>query len=166
MSSGRIWPYAIGISITMVFGFCVATIMVTQTANIQESDAYMTYYQEADANANELIKARIAFDSKYNIEYFVEHTAENAIELNYKLTDKMNNPVKNAAIMLAISRPETNEYNKKLENPKVQEGLYRFENLTFEKHGVWNIIAKIEIDQESRFFNIKTDTHTKRSFEF
>lgn len=166
MSSGRIWPYAIGISITMVFGFCVATIMVTQTANIQESDAYMTYYQEADANANELIEAQIEFDKKYNVEYFVEHKSDDAIELKYKLTDKMNNPIYNAKIVLATSRPETDEYNKRLENPKTNEGFYSFENMTFEKRGVWNIIAKIEIGQESRYFNIKTNTHTQESFEF
>lgn len=166
ISNGRIWPYAIGISITMVFGFCVATIMVTQTANIQESDAFMTYYQEADANANELIEAKIAFDKKYNIEYFVEYQENNAIELKYKITDKMNQSVENAKIVLAASRPETDLYNKKIDNPKSKEGLYSFDNLAFEKRGVWNIIAKIKIDNESRFFNIKTNTHTQESFEF
>jgi len=166
MSSGRIWPYAIGISITMVFGFCVATIMVTQTANIQESDAYMTYYQDADANANELIEAKIAFDKKYNVEYFVEHNADKSIELKYKLTDKMSKPVDNAAIVIATSRPETDEYNKRLDNPNVENGLYSFSNLSFEKIGVWNIVAKIEIDKESRFFNIKTNTQTQETFEF
>ena len=40
-SNGRVWPYIIGLSITLVFGFCVATIFVTSRADVQESDAYI-----------------------------------------------------------------------------------------------------------------------------
>jgi len=170
MSNGRVWPYAIGISITMVFGFCVATIMVTQTANIQESDVFMTHYQDADAKANELIEAKIAFDKKYNIEYFLEHhlinESDRSLTLKYKISDKMNKPVENAKISIATSRPETNEYNKKFDAKKDTDGFYSFENIKLEKLGIWNIIAKIEVENESRFFNIKTNTQTKESFEF
>ena len=68
-NDGRIWPYAIGGAITLVFGFCVATIVVTSKADIQKSNAYMTYYQDADSMANEFIEAKIKFDKKYKVSY-------------------------------------------------------------------------------------------------
>ena len=161
MSSGRIWPYAIGISITMVFGFCVATIVVTQQASLQESDSYMTNYQDADANANELIKAEIAFDKKYKIQYLSDQIMEAGSVIQYKITDINSNPVNDAKIILATSRPETAEFAQTLENPIVENGVYTFNDVSFPKAGVWNIIAKVEAGENSRFFNVKADTRKK-----
>lgn len=166
ISSGRIWPYAIGISITMVFGFCVATIVVTQSANIQESDAYMTHYQDADAKANELIEAQIAFDKKYTIEYISDGIAKENGIIKYRLTDKNSLAVNDAKIIVATSRPETAQYNQTLQNPTVIDGVYSFSGALFPKVGVWNIIAKVETSDESRYLNIKADTRIKEAFEF
>lgn len=165
-SSGRIWPYAIGLSITMVFGFCVATIVVTQKAHIQESDAYMTHYQDADANVNDLIEAQIAFDKKYKIEYITDGIGESNAVIKYRITDINANPVNDAKIIIATSRPETAEHNQELINPIVKDGVYSFTGADFPKVGVWNIIAKVNVGDTSRFFNIKADTRIKEAFEF
>jgi nitrogen fixation protein FixH len=165
-SSGRVWPYAIGLAITMVFGFCVATIMVTQKANIQVSDAYMTHYQDADANANDLIKAQIEFDKKYKIEYLTDRITKTGSVIQYRLTDINSNPINDATIMIATSRPETSEFNQKIENPQIKDGIYSFSGVTFPKDGVWNIIAKINRGQDSRFLNIKADTRNEKIIQF
>ena len=165
-SSGRIWPYAIGAAITMVFGFCVATVVVTQKANIQPSDVYMTYYQDADANANGLIEARIAFNKKYTLSYISNGLSENGSNIVYKISDKAGNPIDNAKIKLAISRPETDEFSQTFESPSVENGLYTFQGATFNKAGVWNLIAKVEIGENSRYYNIKADTRYKEVTEF
>jgi len=165
-SKGRAWPYAIGGAITLVFGFCVATIVVTNKANLQESDAYMTHYQDADANANELIQARINFDKKYKIEYISNGISENGTDITYKIIDLNSKPIENAKVMIAISRPETNKFNKTFENPKVANGIYTFKNIKFPRVGVWDIIAKINIDNEYRFLNLKVDTRTKEAFQY
>lgn len=165
-NSGRIWPYAIGGAITLVFGFCVATVMVTSKANIQESDLYMTNYQNADEKANEYIQAKINFDKKYNIEYITEKIGADASEIKYRLTDKAGNPVDNAEMTVAISRPETAEYNKTFTNAKVKNGVYTFSGVTCPKEGVWNVIAKIKVGDDSRFYNVKADTRIKEAFEF
>jgi nitrogen fixation protein FixH len=165
-SSGRIWPYAIGASITLVFGFCVATIVVTSKANIQGSDAYMTYYQNADAQANDFIEARIAFDKKYKIEYITTGISAKDSVVKYRVTDLSGKPVNSATLVLATSRPETDEYNQKLENPTVENGIYSFEGLEFPKEGIWNLIVKVSVAENSRFYNIKADTRIKEAFEF
>lgn len=165
-SSGRIWPYSIGAAIILVFGFCVATVVVTQSVNIQESDAYMTHYQEADLNANELIGARVAFDQKYKIEYISDGISEKESILRYKVTDVNANPINNATLILAKSRPETKAFNQQLENPVVENGIYSFSGLEFPKPGVWNIIVKVSIDEYYRFYNVKVDTRNKNALEF
>jgi len=166
MSKGRVWPYAIGAAITLVFGFCIATIFVTEGSEIQESDVYMTKYQEADLHANEFIQKQIAFDKLYNVEYMTETISGKAPIISYRVTTKDSQAVNNAKIEIAISRPETDKYDMNVKNPTVNNGVYSFELKKFPKEGVWNIIAKIQIDNKERFLNIKADTRSSYSYEF
>jgi nitrogen fixation protein FixH len=166
LESGRLWPYGVGIAITMVFGFCVATVVVTSKANLQESDAYMTSYQDADINANKLIEAKLAFDKKYDVAYTTATISEKNPVIEYKVTDKTGKGVDDAVIVVAISRPETQKYNQKLTQPHIKDGVYSFEGATFPKAGVWNIIAKIQVGDDYRFLNIKADTRNTKVREF
>jgi len=166
VSNGRVWPYAIGIAITLVFGFCVATIVVTSKANIQESNAYMTHYQDADMNANEYIKAKIDFDKKYKIEYITQSIAGENPVVKYKVTDIEGKPVDNAELVIAVSRPETSEFDQELSKPEVKDGVYTFRDVKFPKAGAWDIIAKVTIGDDYRFYNIKADTRNPRAYEF
>jgi len=166
LKSGKIWPYAIGAAITLVFGFCVATIIVTGKADLQKSDAYMTYYQDADANANNYIQAKIMFDKKYKVHYISNGIDKKGSLISYRIVDISGNPVNNAEVILATSRPETNKYNQKLENPEVKDGVYTFKDALFPKVGVWNLIAKVKIGDNFRFLNIKADTRSREAFEF
>lgn len=163
-SSGRIWPYFIGGSIVLVFGFCVATIVVTQGVNIQESDAYMSKYQDADANANEIIQATISFDKKYKIEYVEGSALTNSV--SYKITDINAKSLDNAKVIISTSRPETKEFDQKLDNPQIKDGIYTFSDLKFPKEGVWNIIAKVEIGDDYKYYHIKADTRNAISYEY
>jgi len=165
-SSGRVWPYAIAIAITLVFGFCVTTIFVTESTNVQESDAYMTHYQDADMNANKLIHQRMLFDKKYTIKYITENISAETSSVEYKVTDKDGNLVNNARVKIAISRPETSTLNQELDAPSIKNGVYSFNKVKFPKAGVWNIIAKVTIGDYSRFYNIKADTRNSNSYEF
>ncbi|MDQ7042608.1 MAG: FixH family protein [Sulfurimonas sp.] len=166
MNKGRIWPYAIGAAITLVFGFCVATIVITESSAIQESDVYMTKYQVADLNANEYIQKRIEFDKLYDVVYITQSIGGESPVISYKITTKDGKSVSNAKIKIALSRPETDKYDKDLQEPKVKDGVYSFSVEKFPKAGVWNIIAKIDIDDKERFLNIKADTRAPYSFEF
>jgi nitrogen fixation protein FixH len=164
--SGKAWPYAIALAITLVFGFCVATVMVTSKADLQVSDVYMRSYQDADKDANELIKAKLAFDKKYDVAYITESIGGENPVVKYKVTDKAGKPVNDAKIIVAISRPETAKYNQKLENPKVKDGIYIFEDVKFPKVGLWNIMAKIQVGDDYRFLNIKADTRNTKVTQY
>lgn len=165
-NSGRIWPYAIGIAITLVFSFCMATVFITESSQIQESDDYMTHYQDADMNGNRLINARIAFDKKYNISYKTQNISGENPLIKYEITDKKDKAINNAVIKIQISRPETSEFTQVLENSTVDDGIYTFRGATFLKAGVWNIILKVNIGEDYRFYNIKADTRDANSYEY
>jgi len=163
--SARIWPYAIGGSIILVFGFCVATVMVVESANIQETNEYMTNYQEAEINANDYINNKIAFDKKYKIVYAPSKLTKNAT-VGFHVTDLNGKNVVGAKLTLLISRPETHIYDQKLETTTMKDGKYICENVKFEKKGIWDIITKVEIGKDSRFYNIKVDTRNKIYSEY
>lgn len=165
-SSGRIWPYAISASIILVFGFCVATIVVTSTMPVEKSDTYMMGYHEADAMANELIKAKIAFDKKYKIEYVTDGLSLAKSILKYKVTDLDSNPVDNAELVVVVTRPNNHKNDQELLNPTIENGVYTFSSITLPIEGRWDVMAKVKIGENQRFYNVKADTRVKEVFEY
>lgn len=164
-NNSNIWPYAIGISIALVFSFCVATIVVTAKAPVQESDIYMAKYQDADSRANEIIKARIAFDKLYNVEYLSEVNVDATI-VKYKITDKNMQPVNDATLRVILTRADLNKDDIELTAPKIENGIYTFYEVKLPKAGRWNVMAKINIADNERFYNLKADTRYKEVFEY
>lgn len=158
IKSGKLWPPAIALAITGVFGLGVWTIIETGKADIQPSDAYMTNYQDADANANKLIKQRIAFDKEYKLKFVSDRITQEGSDVKYALTTKDGQAVEGAKMLLEISRPEVDTYTKTLKNPEFKDGLYVFHDVKFPKVGVWNLLLKVNLDDKSRFYAIKTDT--------
>jgi nitrogen fixation protein FixH len=162
IKSGRIWPYTITFLIIMVFGFCVATVYVTSKAPVEKADLYMTSYQDADANANKLIEDRIAFNKRFKIEFLTKRLFLDDTVIEYKITDLDSNPVKNAKIKVIVTRPNEHKYDMELNNPKYENGVYRFESIKLPLEGRWDIMAKINIGEFQRFYNLKADTRYKK----
>lgn len=165
-SSGIIWPYAIGASIIFIFGACVATVIVANTLPVEKSDTYMMGYHEADAKANELIKARIAFSKKYNIEYLTDGISSENSVVKYRVTDLNSNPVDNAIIKVVVTRPNNHKHDQELNNPTVENGLYTFNPITLPQEGRWDIMAKVNVEDVQRFYNVKADTRSKEAYEY
>ncbi len=166
LSNGKIWPYAIGISIVLIFGACVATVIVASTLPVQKSDKFMMDYHDADANANEIIKAQIAFDQKYKIEYLTQGLSTKGTSIRYKISDADAKAINDAKIKVVLTRPNQLQYDIALENPTVSEGVYTFENVTLPLEGRWDVMAKIEIGQDSRYYNLKADTRNTTFKEY
>jgi len=163
--SARIWPYAIGGSIVLVFGFCVATVMIVESANVQQTNEYMTNYQQAEINANDYINNKIAFDKKYKIVYIPSALKKNT-PVAFKVTDLSGKSVKGAKLTILVSRPETHLYDQKIQSESQENGNYIFKDVKFEKIGIWDIITKVEVGKYSRFYNIKVDTRNTNFTEY
>jgi len=166
LSNGRIWPYAIGTSILLVFGACIATIVISSKLPVEKSDNYMMYYQEADALANDLIKARIAFNKKYKIEYITDGISLENTVLKYRVTDISGNPFNSATLKVIITRPNNHKNDQELSSPKIENGIYTFNSVTLPLKGRWDIMAKINIEDNQRFYNVKADTRANEAFEY
>lgn len=165
-SNGMIWPYAIGASIILIFGACVATIVVANKLPVEKSDTYMMGYHEADANANKLITARIAFDKKYKVKYITDGIALDNSIIKYRVTDLDSNPINNADIKVIVTRPNNHKNDQELINPSVDNGVYTFESIKLAQEGRWDIMAKINVGELQRYYNIKTDTRKKEALEY
>ncbi|WP_373035246.1 FixH family protein [Sulfurimonas sp.] len=165
-SNGKIWPYAIGTSILLVFGACVATIIVTNTLPVEKSDTYMMGYHEADAKANELIKARIAFDKKYKISYVTDGLSLDGSVIKYKLSDLNSQPVQNAKIEVVVTRPNNHKYDQTLDSSTYENGVYTFPSVKLPVEGRWDIMARVSVGDLQRYYNVKADTRAKEAFEY
>ena len=165
-SNGMIWPYAISASIILIFGACVATIVVANKLPVEKSDTYMMGYHEADANANELINARIAFDKKYKVKYITDGIALDNSIIKYRVTDLDSKPINNADIKVVVTRPNNHKNDQELIKPSVDNGVYTFESIKLAQEGRWDIMAKINVGELQRYYNIKADTRKKEALEY
>jgi len=166
INSAKIWPYAIAGAITMVFGFCVATLITTSHAELDESNLYMQDYHATNQDINKIITQKIAFDKRYNISYINDGLKTDNTTIKYKITKKDNTPVNDAKIELIITRPSDVKEDIKLTNPKIENGIYSFEKITLPLKGRWNLMAKVNIDKMQRYYNIKADTRNKKISEY
>ncbi|EDZ63488.1 hypothetical protein SMGD1_1519 [Sulfurimonas gotlandica GD1] len=165
-NKGLIWPYAIGTSIVLVFGACVATVIITSTLPVEKSDTYMMGYHEADAKANELIEARIAFDKKYKIEYVTDGLSLDSSVVKYKVSDLNSQAVANAKIEVVVTRPNNHKHDQTLKSSNYENGVYTFPAIKLPVEGRWDIMAKVNVGDVQRFYNVKADTRAKGAYEY
>ncbi|MFT7003463.1 MAG: hypothetical protein ACJAWW_000812 [Sulfurimonas sp.] len=162
-SSGRIWPYTIAFLITMVFGFCVATVIVTGTADIQESDLYMDSYHKVDGDINNIIESEIAFNKKYSIEFLSDSLSVHDTKLKFIVRDSNSNLVDTAKFKVVMNRPVGNT-RIDLDQPVISNGVYKFNSIKLSNEGQWNILVNVKIGDLARFYNLKADTRTQEIF--
>ncbi|MEA3331674.1 MAG: FixH family protein [Campylobacterota bacterium] len=163
LSNGRIWPYTIAVMIVLVFSFCVATVIVTVNADVQMSDLYMDDYHEVDKNSNEIIEARIAFDKKYSVKYIADSLSVDDVSLRVIIDDLEKNPVNSAKLSVFMNRSEK-DLRVDFSEPTISEGTYIFKSVTLPKEGVWDLMIKINIGENYKFYSLKADTRTKEIF--
>lgn len=166
-SQGKAWPYGIALSFVGIIAMIIGTIVVASNHAVEPSDLYMRNYHDVDANANEIIYKRIAFDKKYTVAYVGDAFNQDKAELVYKITDASGNPVSNAKIDVLLTRPDTRALDIPLNNPAItQEGEYRFASVALPKAGRWNIMASISVGDEQRYYNLKADTRYTQKQEY
>ncbi len=166
LSNGRIWPYTIGGSIILVFGACVATVIIANKLPVEKSDTYMMGYHQADAKANDLIKARIAFNKSYKVEYITDGLSLDNSIIKYRVTDVNAQPIDSATLKVIVTRPNNHKHDQELINPTVENGVYTFSTITLPQEGRWDIMAKVNVGDLQRFYNVKADTRAKDAYEY
>jgi hypothetical protein len=163
---GTKWPIIISLSILAVIGFSVATVKVAINNPVEMSDYGMQNYHEYDRDANDIIEAKIAFDKKYSIAFLTPQISENGSVIEYTVTDKNGKAINNALLDVILTRPDVNKYDINLSKPIVSEGKYTFAPIDLPKAGRWDIMLKVSVGSDKRYYNLKADTRNPNTFEF
>ena len=165
-SDGRIWPYAIVVSILLIVVASSMTIYVALQHPVEMSDSNMQEYHHYDKNANEFIAAKIAFNKNYTITYMSEKFEINDAVVVYKVTDASGTSVNDAKLDIILTRPDNRNSDIVLDSPTVENGLYTFSAGKLPLIGRWNIMAHIVVGDNERYYNMKADTRQAKAFEF
>ncbi len=163
---GKKWPWIIVLSILGVVGLSWWTVKIAVTHPVQLSDLDMQDYHHFDRDINGIIKARIAFNKKYDIQYITESFKPDRAEVKFKITDKSGTPVEDANLTLRLTRPGTHAFDRKLELADSKDGVYTFETVTLPKPGRWDILVRVQVGDNYRFLNLKADTRYANVFEY
>lgn len=163
---GTKWPVMIAVSIAGVIGACIWTIKVALNNPVQMSEYGMQNYHLYDANVNDIIAAKIAFDKKYTIALLTPQISEKGSVIEYSVTDKTGKAVDNANVEVILTRPNETQHNMSLINPTVLNGKYTFGSVDLPLAGRWDILAKVTIGEDQRYYNLKADTRKAGMVEF
>lgn len=163
---GTKWPIIIAVSIIGIIGACVWTIKVALNNPVEMSEYGMQNYHEYDRDANEIIKAKIAFDQKYSLSFLTSQLSEKGSVIEYKLMDVSGKPVNDAFFEVILTRPDSKKFDINLSTPSVSDGKYSFAPVDLPKVGRWDIMAKVSVGNDQRYFNLKADTRKAETSEF
>lgn len=163
---GTKWPIIIALSIIGVIGLSIGTVKVAINNPVEMSDYGMQGYHTYDNDANDIINAKIAFDKKYSISFLTSQITEKGAVIVYKVTDKEGNSINDAKINAVLTRPDTTKLDINLSNPAISDGQYRFNAVDLPKPGRWDILAKVSVGTDQRYYNIKADTRNSITSEF
>ena len=165
-NAGRKWPWIITIAILLFITAIVIAVKVALTAPVKLSNYGMQNYHAYDANINDIIEAKIAFDQNYTIAFVTPQITAEGCVVAYKISDKAKNAINNAKIEVVLTRPDTTDFDITLNSPTVVDGMYTFKATDLPKLGRWDILAKISVGDKSRFYNLKADTRNSHTEEF
>ena len=165
-NAGKKWPWIIAISTMIVIGFAIATIKVAINNPVEMSTYGMQSYHEYDNHVNDIINAKIEFDKKYTIAFSTPQISEKKSLIAYVIKDKSGKVVEDANISVVLTRPDTTKLDITLEKPILLNGVYTFPAIDLPKAGRWDIMAKITIAKDQRYYNVQADTRYGNTLEF
>lgn len=165
-NAGKKWPWIIAISTIIVIGFAIATIKVAINNPVEMSEYGMQNYHEYDNNVNDIINAKIEFDKKYSITFLTPQISDKQTVITYAIKDTSGKAIEDANISVVLTRPDTTKLDITLDRPVIENGVYTFEAIDLPKAGRWDIMAKIVLGENQRYYNLKADTRNPNTFEF
>lgn len=155
------WPIGIILAIFGLIGLSIWTIEQANINPVVEDDFYFDTYQNVERNINDIIKKQQAFDKKYTVSLDAKKFILGKNSVSLTIMTKENQPVNDANITIKITRPDTNQYDKKPKLKSHENGTYRFESFEIEKIGRWQIMTKIATPDELISFT-KTEVNATR----
>jgi hypothetical protein len=166
MKDGKQWPIGVSASILFVVFACALTIYIAVKNPVEESNVYMQGYHDTDANYNDIINARNSFKKLYDVSFTTKQISQEDTVLKYSILNKDGNFVKDAKIEIILTLPYTSKRDISLKNSSFDGENYVFKSVKLPNPGRWNIMAKITVKDEYRFYNLHADTRNPNTFEY
>ena len=163
---GKKWPWIVVGSILGVVGLSYWTVNIAMNNPVQLSDLDMQDYRHFEHDANAIVNAKIEFDKRYEVTYVTETFKPEGAAVAFKVVTRDGNTIDDANITARLTRPGTHEFDRDLAIVSVENGVYRFETVTLPKEGRWDVLARIQVGNRYRFFNLKADTRYSNVFEY
>ncbi len=154
------WPIGIFLAIMAVVGMGIWTLKKANDNPVVMDEFYFGKYQDVELNYNKIQESQIAFDKNYNISKNLKKLNIGNNTLIITVTDKSNNPVKSAKIMVKITRPFTNKQDRNLKVISQKNGVYTFSPFNIDKIGRWQILSKVSVGDKTSF--TKTDVNATK----
>lgn len=153
VKSKNYWPHAIVTGIILIVLACAWTIKIALDNPVQMDSYYMQKYQEVDRNINAIEEKQEAFFKRFDVDYAKTSIAINKpFDISFSINDKQKDEkLKDVAITLLVTRPETNEFNKEFTFTNSKDGIFTAKNLTVNKPGRWQLLAKIKYKEYEGF---------------
>jgi len=155
----------IALSIVIIIGASIMTVIIAIEKPVQLTNYSMQPYHIYDMNANEIIGKEIAFNKNYTIKIETSNLSKEGSILVYKLTDKEGKSVSNAQLKLLVSHPFESKFDTEYTDVKQEGSLYTFDTIKLANEGRWNLMLYIEVDNYSRYYNLKADTRNSNTFD-
>jgi nitrogen fixation protein FixH len=165
-NAGKKWPWIIAISTIIVIGFAIATVKIAINNPVEMSEYGMQSYHEYDNNVNDIINAKIEFDKKYSITFLTPQISDKKSVIVYSIKDKTGKAIEDANISVVLTRPDTTKLDIALDNPLIENGVYTFKAIDLPRAGRWDIMAKITVGENQRYYSLKADTRNSSTIEF
>ncbi len=158
---GKYWPLMIlgFLAIGITLGYW--TVKHAVGLPVHESNEYMLKYQNAENDANEIIRAQKRFDARYRLKleglkesefkpknlkrkhgHIVALNKENSFA--YIVSDKTGKPVADANVSLLLTRPFTGKDDQFFASLPYRDGRYIVKNLRLTKPGRYILRIRVQ----------------------
>ncbi|NLC27754.1 MAG: 4-hydroxy-3-methylbut-2-en-1-yl diphosphate synthase [Campylobacteraceae bacterium] len=148
------WPYAIVGSIFLVVIACGITIKIALNHPVQLDEGYyLSKYQDVDNSINDLLAKQRIFDETYTVEHNLRKVImgkSTIIPVSVRLKTDLS-LVDKASIELLLTRPDSNDFNLKMQSSTTKDGSYLFGPITVDKPGRWQLLAKVRVGEDEGF---------------
>ncbi len=167
MQNAKHWPIGITAAILAVVVACGLTIyVVVKHAPVEESNIFMQGYHDTDANYNDIIAAKNSFDKLYTISFNTAQIKQEGTVLDYSVKTLKGDIVKNAELNVVLTLPYTSKEDIVLDKSNFNGQSYTLASVKLPHPGRWNIMAKVTVGNNYRFYNLHADTRQPNTFEY
>ncbi|CZE47763.1 FixH family protein [Campylobacter geochelonis] len=154
-SKKTFWPYGILLSIGAIVVACVATVIFSLDYPVHMDSFYLESYDKVDRNYNEIQKSQAKFESKFDVALLPKDINLNKkSEADIKIVSKTAENLPNLTSEILLTRPETNEFDKKLD-AKFENGVLKTQEFSVTKKGRWQLLVKLSDGDSTAFYKFE-----------